>query len=83
MNQKFLSILIGFGLVAITFGLLIFVQYYGANKSVVKEKFPIISNDLVDSSKISSLISGLQKHGNLPVSAGGANQGRDNPFERY
>lgn len=83
MNQKFVSIFIGFGLVALVFGLLIFAQYYGAGKSIIKDKFPVVSSDLIDNTKISTLLNGLQKHGNLPANAGSGNQGRDNPFERY
>ena len=83
MNQKLLSVFIGFGLIAIIFGGLIFMQYRGAQKSITKDKFPVVSSDLRDSAKISALFQGLQKHGSLPVSVGKGDKGRDNPFERY
>lgn len=83
MNQKLLSIIIGFVSVALIFSALIFAQLRGAQKSVAKEKFPIISGDLSDSSKISALLQGLKKHGSLPVSVGSGDKGRNNPFDRY
>jgi|GEM_PF-1516113 len=83
MNQKIVSIIIGFSVVAVVFGLLIFLQFKGAHTSLVKDKFPVIASELLDTSKIKSLLGGLQKNGNVPATVDSGDKGRDNPFDWY
>lgn len=80
MKDKFLSLIIGF---ILSLGVVIGAMYFftkGEDASNTKNQ-DLFSQGTVDS--IKEQTSQLQNYGNLPVSVGGDQIGRSNPFESY